>query len=86
MSADEAKQAATNAAKEAAEAKTTITEVKAWQVKKDEADLKNQEALDRLIANQQASKRASSVAGSVKSFESRTRGTVGTERYKAVPD
>ena len=35
------------------ELKTGIEDIKQWQVKKDEADKKNQEALDSLIANGQ---------------------------------
>ena len=38
------------------ELKTGIEDIKQWQVKKDEADKKNQEALDELIVSQQKRK------------------------------
>jgi hypothetical protein len=58
-----AKEVAGNTAKEVGEVKKTVetvsTEVKSiseWQVKKDEADKKNQEALDQIIAGQKEQK------------------------------
>jgi hypothetical protein len=47
--ADGVKAVAEEAKTAAEEVKTTVGEIKAWQVKKDEADAKNQEALDKLL-------------------------------------
>jgi HK97 family phage major capsid protein len=66
--ANEAKTAATEAKNAADTAKTGVIELKEWQVKKDEADKKNQEAIDSLVLS---NKRVAGVfgAGSIKSFE-----------------
>lgn len=50
LTAKEAKEAFENAQKEAAQATVTVKSLQDWQVKKDEADKKNQDALNELIA------------------------------------
>lgn len=56
LTAEEAKQAAENAKKESGEIKTGIDELKAWQVKKDEADKANQEVINEYLKKSQGIK------------------------------
>lgn len=52
LTAKEAKEAVENAVKESKEIVTSVKSISDWQVIKDERDLKNQEALNEIIANQ----------------------------------
>lgn len=97
LSAKEAKEAADNAVKEAKQANTTLSEIKEWQVKKDESDLKNQEALDAIQASQKQFNLAGkglksyeaeleeALTKSAKNLETKTKFTLNLER-KAVGD